>query len=457
METTQPDIDDMRKHAGHIFQSGLQAVEPGGAIRRCCRLDGNHLLIRDKSYDLSRYTTILVLGVGKAGGSMAQALEELLGDRISGGLVTVKYGHGATLQKIALREAGHPVPDENGLAAAREILHLAKQANAETLVLFLVSGGGSALMPLPSAGLNLADKQATTRTLLSCGATIHEINTLRKHLSAIKGGQLARAVFPATLVSLILSDVIGDDLDTIASGPCVPDPGTFAECLAIVEKYGIAERLPAHVLSHLRAGRAGAIPETPKPGHQAFERTFNLVIGSNIDALERAKETAVALGYHTLLLSSMIEGEAAVAAGLHMAIAREILKTGHPLQTPACVLSGGECTVTIRGSGRGGRNQEFALAALRNMAAPGQIVLLSAGTDGSDGPTDAAGAFADSTTLLRAQAAGLAPEDFLAANDSYHFFEKLGDLYKTGPTHTNVMDMRVLLVTGGAVIHRPCR
>jgi hydroxypyruvate reductase len=448
MEPFAQDIAVMRRHAGQIFLAGLRAVEPGAAIRRCCRLDGDSLQIKDKIYDLSRFETILVLGVGKAGGPMAKAVEELLGARISEGLVTVKYGHVADLRKITLREAGHPVPDEKGMAAARDMLRLAERADDRTLVLFLVSGGGSALLPLPAEGLSLADKQATTRILLACGATIHEINALRKHLSAIKGGQLARAVFPATLVSLVLSDVVGDDLDTIASGPCVPDSRTFIDCLEIVEKYAIGDQLPALVLSHLRAGAAGRLPETPKPGDLVFERTFNAVIGSNFDALARAREMAISLGYKTLILSSMIEGEASVAAGLHMAIGREILKTGHPLKLPACLLSGGECTVTIRGTGLGGRNQEFALAAARQMEVPGRIVLLSAGTDGSDGPTDAAGAFVDSTTGQRAQTAGLDPQRSLAANDSYHFFEQLGDLYKTGPTNTNVMDLRIMLVAG---------
>ena len=301
-------------------------------------------------------------------------------------------------------------------------------------------------MPLPVDGVSLLDKQDTTRALLASGATIHEINTIRKHLSAIKGGQLAQAIFPATLISLVLSDVIGDDFDTIASGPCVPDSGTFKDCLEIIDRYGIDRKLPVSVKNYLHAGVRGEVPETPKQGDNVFEKTFNMIIGNNFNALLQANKMAESLGYNTLILSSAIEGETIDVAGVHMALVREILKSGHPLSTPACLLSGGETTVTIKGPGLGGRNQEFALAAARHMGNSGQIMLLSAGTDGTDGPTDAAGAFADSSTSQRAECSGLSLQSFLDANDSYHFFEHLGDLYKTGPTNTNVMDLRVILV-----------
>jgi hydroxypyruvate reductase len=446
MNTFSPDIATMRRHAEQIFQAGLRAVDPAAAVRRCCRLDGERLLVKGVSYDLTQFDRIFVLGAGKAGAAMAQAVEQLMGDRLTEGLVVVKYHHLATLQKVVLCEAGHPLPDENGLKAARSICELAARADERTLVIFLVSGGGSALLPLPAEGITLADKQATTRVLLSCGATIHEINALRKHLSAVKGGQLARLVFPATLVALILSDVVGDDLDTIASGPCVPDSRTFADCHAIIAKYAIADQLPTGVLARLRAGAAGEIAETPKPGDPVFCKVANVIVGSNFDALQQCREAALGLGYNTMLLSSTIEGETAPVAGMHMALAREILGSGHPVPAPACLLSGGETTVTLRGRGLGGRNQEFVLAAAMLMVNTGKIVLLSAGTDGSDGPTDAAGAFADSTTCQRAAIAGLDLRQYLAANDSYHLFESLEDLYKTGPTNTNVMDLRILLV-----------
>ncbi|MBW2593761.1 MAG: glycerate kinase, partial [Deltaproteobacteria bacterium] len=343
--------------------------------------------------------------------------------------------------------AGHPVPDQNGENGALAISAMAESAESDDLIICLISGGGSALMPLPAQGLSLADKQKTTGVLLACGAAIHEINTIRKHLSDIKGGMLARAANPATLVSLILSDVVGDDLDVIASGPCVPDSSTFADCMDIITGYGIEEHLPETVAVHLKAGLSGQIPETPKAGDSAFEKTRNLIIGRNIDAVNAAKSAAKNLGYHTLILSSMIEGETRDVARVHGAIAREVVKTGNPMPPPLCILSGGETTVTIKGRGLGGRNQEFALAAAMDIAGYENITVLSGGTDGTDGPTDAAGAVADGTTIARAGALGLAPHQYLSNNDAYHFFEPLGDLIKTGPTNTNVMDLRIILIS----------
>jgi hydroxypyruvate reductase len=301
-------------------------------------------------------------------------------------------------------------------------------------------------MPLPRAGITLEDKQETTRALLACGATIHEINTIRKHLSAIKGGGLAKAVYPATLVTLILSDVVGDDLDSIASGPCVPDSSSFADCQAILTKYSIGDDIPATVLLHIESGLAGNIPETPKAGEIFFKKTQNVIVASNFDALLKAKEKAIELGYNTLLLSSMIEGETRMVAANHIAIAREIQSHSQPFPQPACILSGGETTVKIKGTGKGGRNQEFTLAAAIKMAGMENVTVLCAGTDGSDGPTDAAGALADENTADRAKTAGLDPQQYLENNDSYNFFDRLNDLYKTGPTNTNVMDLRIILV-----------
>ena len=301
-------------------------------------------------------------------------------------------------------------------------------------------------LPLPVDGITLADKQETTKLMLACGATIHEINTIRKHLSLIKGGGLARAAYPATLITLILSDVIGDDLDSIASGPCVPDPRTFEACGAILKKYAIEEQVPASVWRHIAAGIAGKVPETPKPGQKIFLKTRNVIVGSNFNALLAAKSMAERLGYNTLWISSMLEGETRDLAINHMAIARDIRLHDLPVRRPACLLSGGETTVRLRGTGKGGRNQEFVLAAALKSAGFDRLMILSAGTDGSDGPTDAAGAFADETTQTRAAAAGLDPRRYLEDNDSYHFFEALGDLFKTGPTNTNVMDLRIILV-----------
>ncbi len=435
-----------RRNAIEIFQAGLGAVAPGAAIKKYVQRRGEVLLVDGRHYDLSQYRQIFVIGAGKAGASMAAAVEEILGERITQGIITVKYGHLEELAVVKIHEAGHPVPDENGLRGARAIYDLAASADEKTLVLCLISGGGSALLPLPVADITLADKQATTSVLLSCGATIHEINAIRKHLSAIKGGGLARAVYPATIVTLILSDVVGDDLDSIASGPCVPDSMSFADCQALFAKYSIESMIPARVRTHIEKGLAGDVPETPKAGDEIFTRTQNVIVGNNFNSLIRAKEKAEELGYRTLLLSSRIEGETRDVASNHMAIAAEIEIHGFPVPKPACILTGGETTVKLKGDGKGGRNQEFVLAAAMKMRGLSHAVVLSAGTDGTDGPTDAAGALADSTTLERAAEKGLDPSRYLENNDSYHFFDKLGDLYKTGPTNTNVMDIRIVLV-----------
>lgn len=437
---------DSRQRAIDIFQAGLQAVEPIAAMKSYCKLSGTLLKVDGRDYDLDHFEKILVIGAGKAGASMARAMEDILGDRINEGIITVKYGHLADLKRIKIKEAGHPVPDENGYLGAREIYRLASSADEKTLVICLISGGGSALLTMPVDGVSLADKQATTKVLLDCGANIHEINTIRKHLSVIKGGGLARAVYPAALVTLILSDVVGDDLDSIASGPCVPDSKTFDDCQDIFDKYDIERDIPAPVLQYIRRGLGGEVAETPKAGQVFFRQTQNVIIGSNFNALLKSKQKADAFGYNTLLLSSMIEGETREVACNHIAIAAEIQANGYPLSRPACVLSGGETTVRIKGNGKGGRNQEFVLAAAIRMEGMEDVTAFSAGTDGSDGPTDAAGAIADNQTLAQAASLALDPKKFLDNNDSYHFFEKVGGLYKTGPTNTNVMDIRIILI-----------
>jgi hydroxypyruvate reductase len=378
---------------------------------------------------------------------MATAVEALLGDRIRGGHVIVKYGHGGPIKYVTLHEAGHPIPDEAGVRATRALIEFVRGRGPRELIICLISGGGSALSPAPSEGITLAEKQEATRLLLACGASIHEINALRKHISQLKGGQLARLTSPATLITLVLSDVVGDALDVIASGPTVPDPSCFADCLDILHKYQLLDKVPIAIRRHVEAGVAGTIPETPKPRDAVFARTQTVIIGRNLQALEAAGHQAAALGYRTLILSSGIEGETREAAKVHAGIAREVLASGHPIAAPACILSGGETTVTLRGQGKGGRNQEFVLAmALDVRNAPG-IAVLSGGTDGTDGPTDAAGAVADWTTCARAEQLGLHPRLALEYNDAYPFFERLGDLLLTGPTQTNVMDVRIMLIT----------
>ena len=437
---------EMRRDAVRIFYKGLEAVASGAAVKRYCSIEDDLLWIDHRVYDLGKYQNIFVIGAGKASAAMAAAMEKILGKRITAGIINVKYKHVADLNRIKLIEAGHPIPDENGRRGADEILNLAKKAAINDLVLCLISGGGSALLPLPFPGLSLKDKQKTIKVLLACGATIHEINTIRKHLSLIKGGRLAQAVHPATLVTLILSDVVGDDLDVIASGPTVPDPSTFAQCLEILHKYNILKMLPETVANHIKAGNLAQIPETPKAGDPAFDETHHLIVGSNFEAITAAEQEARHRGYNTLILSSMIEGETRHVARVHGAIAREILKTGNPLLPPACILSGGETTVTLRGKGTGGRNQEFALAAAIDISGNKNVVVLSGGTDGTDGPTDAAGALSDTMTTERGARIGLDPFFYLANNDAYHFFLKLNDLLVTGPTNTNVMDLRIMLV-----------
>ena len=440
-------IPEMRNNTVSIFQKGLQAVEPGAAIKKYCRLEDNRLFIGDKVYNLSMYKNLFVIGAGKASAPMAAALEDMLGKRITKGIINVKYKHVAHLDRIKLIEAGHPVPDENGQNGASAILGIAHSAEKNDLVLCLISGGGSALLPLPYKGLALKDKQETIKELLACGASIHEINAIRKHTSMIKGGRLAVEAYPATLVSLILSDVVGDDLDVISSGPTVADSTTYTDCIKIFEKYDIIKKLPENIINHIKAGVSGKVPESPKTGDPVFKKTYNLVTGSNMEAMLAAKLYAEDLGYKTIVLSSMIEGETRGVAKVHGAIAKEIIKTGNPTPPPACILSGGETTVTLKGKGLGGRNQEFSLAAAIDIAGTDSIVVLSGGTDGTDGPTDAAGAIADNNTLKRAGNIGIDPYYFLENNDSYHFFKKLDDLLITGPTNTNVMDLRILLVT----------
>ena len=433
---------NVRRDAVAIFRAALAAADPQAAVLRHVRVAGVALQVGPQRYRLDRFRNVYVIGAGKAGAAMAQAVERLLGRRITAGLVNVKYGHVATLQRIELNECGHPLPDENVVSGARRIATLAAQAGEHDLVLCLISGGGSALLPLPAPPVTLAEKQATTQLLLACGANIHEMNAVRKHISAVKGGQLARLARPATVVSLLLSDVIGDDLDVIGSGPTAPDASTFARAQAVLEKYRILDQVPAAVRKRIEAGVGGEIEETPK----TLARTQNLVVGSNRLAVDAAAAKARELGYHTLVLSTTIEGETREVARMHAAIAREIVQAGRPLRPPACLISGGETTVTMRGTGLGGRNQEFALAAAIDLAGLADVLVLSGGTDGTDGPTDAAGAVAGGSTVARAEKLGLSARQFLDNNDSYHFFEPLGCLLKTGPTNTNVMDVRILLV-----------
>jgi len=411
----------VRKHALQIFRAALQASDPYAAVLRHLTFDGRTLIAGRRRYRMADFDRIQIIGAGKASAAMARAVEHLLGRRIKGGIVNVPDGAASKLRRIELNPAGHPIPDERGVQGAQRILEIARDAGPRDLLICVISGGASALMPAPSPPLTLAAKQEITRKLLNAGATIHELNTVRKHLSMIKGGQLAAAASPACVLSLILSDVIGDDLDVIGSGPTVGDSSNVEQAESVLRKFGIS--VPSDVLL-----------ETPK-----VAEVQNLIVGSNRLAMDAAAKRAKELGYRTLVLSSSIDGETREIARMHAAIVKEILTAGRPLCRPACLLSGGETTVTVRGKGLGGRNQEFVLAAAIALQGFGPVTMFSAGTDGLDGPTDAAGAIADETTPTQNA------REFLDNNDSYHFFEKLDALVKTGPTGTNVMDVRILL------------
>ena len=477
----------LRGDAEAIFRAALDRVEPARMVRRALSLEegqgGASLVARtgleEASYRLADFDRITCLAFGKAAAPMARGLEEALAALeaggpgpartaaaradarpkapapawpvFAGGVAAAKKGHGGSLAKVRLVEAGHPVPDESSVAAARALLEAGSGLTERDLVVVLVSGGGSAILCAPAEGLSLADKAETTRLLLASGATIQEANCVRKHLSAVKGGRLAAALAPASVLALVLSDVVGDDLDAIASGPTVPDPTSFADALAVARRRGIVDRLPPPVRARLEAGAAGRIPDTPKPGDPAFARTRTLLVGTNRLALMAAEEKARELGYATLALSSRVTGEAREAALFYLGIGKDLAASGFPLKRPACLLAGGETTVTLRGKGRGGRNQEMALAFLAALGrAPkdsGGLLFLAASTDGNDGPTDAAGAFASLGLLEAAREAGLDPEAYLAENDSYAFYERLGGLLKTGPTNTNVCDLQLILAT----------
>jgi len=439
-------ISKLRRDALELFKVGLKATDPKVAVHKYMHHEGKYLIVDGKKYNFKQFNKIYIVGCGKAGASMAVAVEDILGDQISEGWINVKHGHIENLKKVIINECAHPLPDESGLKGAQKIIQLLKKTEQRDLVICLISGGGSALLPLPADGISLKEKQEVTKKLLACGANINEMNAVRKHISKIKGGQLARYAYPARLITLMLSDVIGNYLDVIASGPTVPDTSTFQDVKNILIRYKTWREIPQSVKNHIEKGLKGNIPETPKAEDVIFTKTQNVVIGSNIHAVMAAAEKAKHLGYNALVLSCFIEGETKDVARVHAAIAKEILHTGNPIEAPACVISGGETTVTLRGQGKGGRNQEFVLAAAIDIAGLDSVVILSGGTDGTDGPTDAAGAFCDGETVHRALAKGMNAIDYLCDNNAYPFFKTLDDLLITGPTNTNVMDLRLVLV-----------
>ena len=433
-----------RRQIVAILEAALDAVEPGAAVRRALRREGETLWVGGTAYSLEAWEHIYVVGAGKAGAPMARAVEEILGERLTAGQVNVKYDHTMPTRAVVLHEAGHPIPDEAGLAGGEAIAALLESVGQDDLVLCLISGGGSALMTLPVEGISLADMRILTDALLRKGATINEINAIRKHLERMKGGNLSRLAYPAQVISLILSDVVGSPLDVIASGPTVPDGSTFAEAYGLLERYGLVSEVPPAISIHLQRGARGEIADTPKAGDPVLARTRNLIIASNDVAARAAERCAQEMGFHTLVLTTYLEGEAREAAKVLAAVAREVVSSGRPVPRPACLIAGGETTVTVRGHGKGGRNQEMALMAAMRIQGLDDVAIVCLATDGSDGPTDASGALADGRTVQRAAALGLDAWACLQENDSYTYFAALSDLLLTGPTHTNVNDLALI-------------
>jgi len=435
--------DDERADGLAIIEAGIGAVLPENVIRNSVRIDGDILEIKGYKYNLSRYRRIFVAGGGKAAGTMAVELEKILDGRITAGIVNDRYGIEAKTKTIKVCHGGHPLPTQDGVKGVEDMLRMLSSAGSDDLVIFLISGGGSALLPYPAKGVSLEETTKLTDLLLKSGARIAEMNAVRKHISAIKGGQLLKYVDGATVVSLIVSDVVGDDISFIASGPTTPDDTTFADALGILKKYDIFDKAPAGIIKHLDAGARGEIPETPDSSNSVFERTTNILVAGNAIALEAAAKKAFELGYSPLILGSYIIGESREVGLVLSGIARACLKFGKPVEPPAAIISGGETTVTIRGKGKGGRNQELVLGALQNMVSG--MTIISVDTDGIDGASDACGAIADESTMERAEKMGLSITDSLKENASYDFFEKLDDLIFTGPTGTNVSDLRLIL------------
>ena len=435
---------DQRKEAFEIFRSGVESVIPENLIRNNIVLKGNILSCRDVFYDLTAYERIYLVGFGKASAGMAKAMEELLGNWLSGGHILTKYHHTVPLKKCAITEAGHPIPDQNGQEGTRKILELVQQTTEKDLIIVLISGGGSSLLTDLPDGISLTELASLNKLLINSGADIREINSVRKHLSLLKGGQLARQAYPASLLTLLLSDVVGDPLDVIASGPTVADPSTFSDALQVFEKYQLQSIVPTSVLEYLKKGKSGYLQETAKEAESCFFRTRNILLGNNQTALEQSKKKAVALGYEATIISNTLEGDVNEVAEFIFSKTEAHVKA--PCGSRIALLFGGEPTVQHSGQGEGGRNQHLALLMAQKLAGTDGITFLSAGTDGSDGPTDATGAICDGMTIRIAEKMDLRSEELIKNFDSYPFFEATGGLLKTGPTYTNVMDLMIVLI-----------
>ena len=446
--------NELRNHAEEIFKAGVERVNPANLLSRVLSVANNHLKIKtdteEFSVDLSVFNKIKIIAIGKAASSMAFSLNDILGKSITDGLIISKEQSTKALPVLyKTLISTHPIPDHKSEEAGKKLLDFCKNCTNEELVIGLISGGASSLVEVPGDGLSLADLQNATELLLKSGATIHEMNCIRKHLSKIKGGHLSQAIFPAISLNFILSDVIGDDLSVIGSGLTAPDDTTYADALEIVKKYKLTSKFPVAVVDYLEKGNKGEILETIKSGDSRMMNTKNVLVGSNKTALKGARDKAQELGYETIILSDKIQGEARDVALKFYSFSRQV-DSGALMKLPACIIAGGETTVTVTGSGLGGRNQEMALAYLTLMDEESDLttkqIFLSASTDGGDGPTDVAGAFADYSLMKNAQDAGIDPEDYLDRNDSYHFFKKVGGHLITGPTQTNVCDLQILII-----------
>ena len=427
-----------------VLATAINAVDPAKSVARFLQRNQSKLSVGAQIFDLNTIQRVYVIGFGKASIPMGQAAAKILADDLTQGILITK-SHTEKLKfqnsPFTIIEAAHPVPDPRGVEGAKLIIELLQSTGPKDLVIFLISGGGSALLTAPAQNIPLTDLQILNQILLASGADIGEINTLRKHLSQVKGGNLARMAYPSQVISLILSDVIGDPLDTIASGPTVPDPTTFGEAMEIIAKYQLSQELPLPIRDHFQKGISGEIPETPKENDPAFENTHNIIVGNNHTAAQAAAEQAAIEGFNTLLLTTRLKGEASQLGPMLASIAQQVHQTGEPVPRPACIIAGGESTVTLRGDGRGGRNQEVALSAVADLDGLPDTFLVTLATDGDDGPTDAAGAVVTGNTLSQANHQGLDHAEYLSRNAAYDFFDPLGDLFKPGPTQTNVNDI----------------
>lgn len=432
-----------------LIEAALQAVEPGAAVSRSVHREGDSLLIDQQRYDLTKYQRVFLIGIGKAALPMSNALAQTLGDHLTGGVVVTKSLAGRklypSLERVRVMRGNHPVPGKQSLEATQQVLELIKGRRKEDLFFFLISGGGSALFTWPVAGVSLADIQQITELLLACGADIDEMNVIRKHLDQVKGGGICRMVSPATLVTFVLSDVIGNRLDVVASGPTVADASTFSDALDVIRKYHLESRIPDAIVKTFEAGAMGVIDETVRAHDPCLRLTQIVVVGSNFQAAKAALDVAAASGWSALLLTTALQGEARHAGANLAGILRQVQTTGHPLKPPVCLIAGGETTVTVQGEGLGGRNLEVALGSVALLSGLGRVLLFTLSTDGEDGPTDAAGAVVTGKSQERGRLLGLDVREFLRRNDAYHYFATLGDLIKTGSTGTNVNDLTFLL------------